>query len=219
LILLAADVGEGSGADELLLPMLDAANVCCGVHAGSAAITSATARRCTELGVQIGAHPGYDDRANFGRVEVPLATEQIEELLESQVATLAATVRPAFLKPHGALYHRCQTDAAAAAAAARVARRWGIALVGQPAFGLVAAAKELGVPAWREGYADRGYRPDGSLVPREEPGAVLDPDSAARQALALAGSGRFDVICLHGDSPAALDVAAAVRRALPKIGA
>jgi len=219
LILLAADVGEGGGADELLLPMLDAANVCCGAHAGSAAITAATALRCTELLVKVGAHPGYQDRANFGRAEVALTAEQIEELLEGQVATLAETVRPAFLKPHGALYHRCQTDAAAAAAAARVARRWGLALVGQPEFGLVAAALELGVPAWREGYADRGYRSDGSLVPRQEPGAVLDPNAAGRQALTLARSGRFDVICLHGDSPAALDVAAAVRRVLPKIGA
>jgi UPF0271 protein len=214
LIALAADVGEGSAADWELLPLLDAANVGCGAHAGSAAITAATARRCLELGVQVGAHPGYGDRANFGRLELGLAPAEIEELLERQLDVLAATARPVFLKPHGALYHRCQSDPEAAAAAVRVAGRRGAGIVGQPGFALLEAARLGGLPAWREGYADRGYRPDGSLVPRGEAGAMLEPAAAARQAAELARSGRFDVICLHGDSPGAVAVARAIRAAL-----
>jgi 5-oxoprolinase (ATP-hydrolysing) subunit A len=90
--------------------------------------------------------------------------------------------------------------------------------VGQPGFGLLAAAKAAGIPAWQEGYADRGYRRDGSLVPRGEPGALLDARGAAQQAVRLARSGRFDVICVHGDAPGAVEVAAGVRAALSAAG-
>lgn len=214
MIALAADVGEGAPSDDRLLPLLDAANVCCGAHAGSPELTAATARRCQELGVQVGAHPGYEDRAAFGRAELGLDAAAIERLLERQVAVLASAVRPVFLKPHGALYHRCQTDPDAATAAARVARASGLAVVGQPGFALLEAALAAGVPAWREAYADRGYRPDGGLIPRSEPGALLDAEPAAGQAVRLARTGAFDVICLHGDSPGALETAAAVRAAL-----
>jgi 5-oxoprolinase (ATP-hydrolysing) subunit A len=213
LIAVAADVAEG-GADDVLLPLLDAANICCGGHAGSADLSVATVRRCLELGVQVGAHPGYEDRDHFGRLEIALSPEEIELLLERQLKVITAVATPVFLKPHGALYHRCQSDPGVAAAAARVARRAGVALVGQPGIGLLAAAREAGVQGWREGYADRGYAPDGSLLPRESAGAILQPEAAAAQALALARSGSVDVICLHGDSPAAVEVAAAVRAAL-----
>jgi len=214
LIKIAADVGEVAGADDELLPLLDAANVCCGAHAGSPTVTSATARRCEQLGVLVGAHPGYADRPNFGRVEVGIDAASIEKLVESQVALLAATVRPVFVKPHGALYHRCQADPQAAAAAVRVAARWGIAIVGQPEFELVRKAREAGVAAWIEGYADRGYLPDGSLVPRGREGALLGPEQAAAQAGELADRGGIDVICVHGDSPGAVEVLKAVRAAL-----
>jgi UPF0271 protein len=215
---LNSDLGEGAGNDEAILAHVDSANVGCGVHAGSLSITIATVARCRELGVEIGAHPGYDDRANFGRVEVPLTVKEIEALVAFQVAGLAAIAPIAYVKAHGALYHRCQSDAAAADAVARVAKRHGVGVVGQVGFELVAAARRAGIPGYREGFADRMLMADGSLAPRHQPGAVLDPRRAAEQGVRLAQSGRFDTICIHGDSPGAAQVAAAVREALRAAG-
>jgi UPF0271 protein len=215
---LNSDLGEGAGNDEAILAHVDSANVGCGVHAGSLSITIATVSRCRELGVEIGAHPGYDDRANFGRVEVPLTVKEIEALVAFQVAGLAAIAPIAYVKAHGALYHRCQSDAAAADAVARVAKKHGVGVVGQVGFELVAAARRAGIPGYREGFADRMLMADGSLAPRHQPGAVLDPRRAAEQGVRLAQSGRFDTICIHGDSPGAAQVAAAVREALRAAG-
>jgi 5-oxoprolinase (ATP-hydrolysing) subunit A len=213
-----ADLGEGAGADEAILPHIDSASVACGVHAGSVSVAIATALRCRQLGVEIGAHPGYDDRSNFGRIETAIGADEIEALVAFQVSGLAAVVPIAFVKPHGALYRRCQLDSAAADAVARVAKSHGVGLLGQPGTELLAAARRAGVPAYREGFADRMLLPDGSLAPRSEPGAVLDPQTAATQALRLARSGEFDSICIHGDSPGAAQVAAAVRHALRELG-
>jgi UPF0271 protein len=213
-----ADLGEGAGADEVILPNIDSASVACGVHAGSVSTTIATALRCRQLGVEIGAHPGYDDRPNFGRIETGIEPDEIEALVAFQVSGLAAIVPIAFVKPHGALYRRCQLDSAAADAVARVAKSHGVGLLGQPGTELLAAARRAGVPAYREGFADRKLLPDGSLAPRSEPGAVLDPETAAKQALRLARSGEFDSICIHGDTPGAAQVAAAVRHALRELG-
>jgi UPF0271 protein len=210
---LNADLGEGAGEDEAILAQVDSACVACGVHAGSASISIETVLRCHALGVEVGAHPGYDDRANFGRVEVPLSAVEIGELVAFQVGGLAALGPLAFIKLHGAVYHRCQVDRAAADAVARVAKRHGAGLVGQPGFEIVAAASRAGIPAYREGFADRRVLPDGSLAPRHEPGSVLEPQRAVEQALQLARSGRYDTICVHGDSPGAAQIAAAVRQA------
>ncbi|HSS62066.1 MAG TPA: LamB/YcsF family protein [Candidatus Limnocylindrales bacterium] len=215
---LNSDIGEGASEDEAILACIDSANVACGVHAGSASIAIATAWRCRELGIQVGAHPGYDDRAGFGRIERSLSTADIEALIAFQVASLAAVVPIAYVKPHGALYHRCQRDAAAADALARVAKAHEVGIMGQPEFQIVAAAQRAGIPAYREGFADRLMLPDGTLAPRTQPGALLDPTLAARQAVALAISGRFDTICVHGDTAGAGHVAAAVRRALSEAG-
>jgi UPF0271 protein len=135
-------------------------------------------------------------------------------LVAFQVAGLAAVVPIAFVKPHGALYRRCQLDTAAADAVARVARAHGVGLVCQPGSALLAAARRAGIPEYREGFADRKLLPDGSLAPRGEPGAVLAPAMAAEQALRLAMSGGFDTICIHGDSEGAATVAETVRQAL-----
>jgi UPF0271 protein len=210
---LNSDLGEGAGEDEAILPQVDSACVCCGVHAGSVSTSIQTMARCHALGVEVGAHPGYDDRANFGRIEVPLSVEQIEALIAFQVAGMAAVGPVAFIKLHGAVYHRCQVDRAAADAVARVAKRHGAGLVGQPGFEIVAAASRAGIPAYREGFADRRMLPDGTLAPRGEPGSVLEPERAVDQALQLARSGRYDTICIHGDTPGAAQIAAAVRRA------
>ena len=215
---LNADIGEGAGEDEAILACVDSANVACGVHAGSATITIATAWRCRKLGVEVGAHPGYDDRAGFGRHERSLSADEIEALIAFQVAGLAAIGPIAYVKPHGALYHRCQRDAAAADALARVAKAHGVGLVGQPEFEIRAAAERAGIPAYREGFADRLMLPDGSLAPRSESGALLNPPRAAQQAVALAKSGRYDTICVHGDTKGAAQVAATVRQALRDAG-
>ncbi|HEX3507721.1 MAG TPA: LamB/YcsF family protein [Candidatus Dormibacteraeota bacterium] len=215
---LNADLGEGAGADEAILGFVDSANVACAAHAGSISTAIATALRCRQLGVEVGAHPGYDDHATFGRVEIPLSAAEIEALVAYQVAGLAAVVPIAYVKPHGALYHRCQGDPAAADAVARVAKAHGVGLLGQPDFGLLAAARRAGIPGYREGYADRLMMPDGTLAPRTSPGALLEPDAAAKQALDLARSGRYDTICIHGDSSQAAGTARAVRKALRDAG-
>ena len=213
-----ADVGEGAGEDEAVLTRVDSASVCCGVHAGSLATTVATVRLCEELGVEVGAHPGYDDRASFGRREIPMPDSELAALIAGQVAAVASAGRIGYVKPHGALYHRCQHDRRAADALARVAREHAVGVVGQPGFEIVAAAKRAGIPAYREGFADRLILGDGTLAPRTHPGAVLTAERAAEQAVALAESGEYDTICVHGDSPGAGGIAAAVRRALAEAG-
>jgi UPF0271 protein len=215
---LNSDIGEGAGEDEAILACIDSANVACGVHAGSASVTIATARRCVELGVELGAHPGYDDRGGFGRVERSLNAGEIEALIAFQVAALAAVAPFAYIKPHGALYHRCQRDPEAADALARVASKQGVGLMGQPGFEIVAAAGRAGLPAYREGFADRLMLPDGSLAPRDQAGAVLNPKVAAEQAVALARSGRYDTVCVHGDTKGAGQIATVVRAALREAG-
>jgi len=215
---LNSDIGEGAGEDEAILACVDSANIACGVHAGSPSLTIATARRCRTLGIQVGAHPGYDDRAGFSRIERSLSADEIEALIAYQVAALAAISVIAYIKPHGALYHRCQRDAASADGLARVAKAHGVGLVGQPGFEIIAAAGRAGVPAYREGFADRLMLPDGSLAPRTHAGALLIPSVAAQQAMSLARSGRYDTICIHGDTPGAGHIASSVRGALRDAG-
>jgi 5-oxoprolinase (ATP-hydrolysing) subunit A len=213
-----ADLGEGVGADEAILACVDSANIACAAHAGSISISIATAWRCIELGVEIGAHPSYDDRAGFGRVERSLSPKEIEAVVGFQVAGLAAVAPIAYIKPHGALYHRCQQDAPTAEAVVRVAQRHGIGVVCQEGFELATAALRAGIPVYREGFADRLLLPDGSLAPRSRPDAVLHPHEAAAQALKLARSGRLDTICVHGDTTGAAAIAAHVRRTLKEAG-
>jgi len=215
---LNSDLGEGAGQDEEILGSIDSANVCCGVHAGSLTETIRVARRCQELGVEVGAHPGYDDRANYGRVETGIGVGEYEALVAAQVAAIAAVVPIGYIKAHGALYHRAQADAEAARALVRVAAHFAVGLVGQPGFSILAEAEKAGIPAYREGFADRAYLPDGRLKPRTEPGAVLPPAEAAAQALRLARSGAYDTICVHGDSPGSERVVAAIRSALAAEG-
>jgi len=215
---LNADVGEGAGEDEAVLACVDSANIACAAHAGSATIAIATAWRCRALGVEVGAHPGYDDRAGFGRVDRSISEKEIEALVAFQVAAMAAVAPVAYVKPHGALYHRCQRDAAAADALARVAASHGVGVVGQPGLEIIAAAERAGIPGYREGFADRLILPDGTLASRSQQGAVLSAPVAAEQAVNLARSGRVDTICIHGDTPGAGSVARAVRHALREAG-
>jgi 5-oxoprolinase (ATP-hydrolysing) subunit A len=213
-----SDLGEGAGHDEEILPFIDSANVGCGLHAGSASISIATARRCGELGVEVGAHPGFDDRENYGRLELPLSAADIGALVRFQVGALAAVAAIGYVKPHGALYHRCQSDPDAASEVVKVCAEFGVGIMGQPGFALIDEGRKLGIPVYREGFADRAYLPDGRLAPRTQPGSVLDPEAAAEQAIRMARSGDFDTICLHGDSPGAEKVARSIREALEAAG-
>lgn len=223
---LNADVGEGMD-DATVLPYVTSANVACGMHAGDPSVMDETVELALSRGIRVGAHPGYPDRANFGRVTVEMAADEIENLVVYQVAALEGFVRSrgarlTHVKPHGALYHDAGEFPDVARAIAEGVRRVGtsLVLVGAAGSMLVGAGRDAGLTVAEEAFADRRYRADGTLVPRGEPGAlVTDPDEAAEQAVRLAqeriviandGSRievRADTICLHGDTPGAADIA------------
>ena len=223
---LNADVGEGMD-DALLLPYVTSANVACGVHAGDPTTMDQTVLAALSRGVKVGAHPGYPDRANFGRVFVEMSADDIESLIVFQVGALAGFVRSrgdrlTHVKPHGALYHAAGEFPDVARAIAEGVRRIGteLVLVGAAGSLLVGAGEDAGLAVAEEAFADRRYRADGTLVPRGQPGALLlDPDEAAEQAVGLARDGvaiaedgtrvavRADTICLHGDTPGAVEIA------------
>jgi UPF0271 protein len=207
---LNADVGEGVDGDIELLAFVTSANVACGFHAGDASTMRAVCAEAVERGVAIGAHVGYRDREGFGRraLDVPAATVEAETV-EQIGALQEAGGRVAYVKPHGALYHRASVDAECAAAIVSAIREIGpLAVLAAPGSALLAEAETAGLAAVPEGFADRAYAPDGSLMPRGSPGAVLGVEDAVRQALAIARD-RLDVrsLCLHGDTPGGLELA------------
>jgi UPF0271 protein len=179
-------------------------------------------RACMKAGTRAGAHPSYDDREGFGRREIAVEPEVLARSVRAQCAKLRAIGRAcgveiAHLKPHGALYHAANRDpeiARAVVAAARESLGFPL-VVGPPSGELRRAAESAGLAFAREGFADRAMRSDGSLVPRGEPGAVITEVEVARaQARRLAEGGTVDTLCVHGDSPGALDLARAVRQEL-----
>jgi UPF0271 protein len=234
---LNADVGEGCD-DESLLPFLTSANVACGMHAGGPGVMDRTVALALQRGVRVGAHPGYDDRANFGRKEIELPYDEVENLVLYQIGALDGFVRSrggrlVHVKAHGALYNRAAREIDLAHAIARGVRRYrqDLVLVGLAGSHLIRAAEELGLPAAGEAFADRRYLPNGALMPRTQPGSVLtNPADAAEQALHIARDGfvttsdgsRLSVeaktLCLHGDTPGAPRIAAAVREQLERSG-
>ena len=213
-----ADVGEGFPDDEALFGLVTSANVACGFHAGSRETMRAACRSAAARGVAIGAHPSYCDRDGFGRRPLDVPPRVVRDEVAEQVGALAeaaavegASVR--YVKPHGALYHRAAVDPGTAAAILEAAA--GLPVLALPGSELLRQAGARGIA---EGYADRAYLPDGRLVPRGEPGAVLDAEGAAGQAVRLAREGRTASLCVHGDSPGAAALAAAVRAALVAAG-
>jgi UPF0271 protein len=220
---LNADVGEGVGDDGALLEVVTSANVACGFHAGDDETMRRTCAAAVAAGVAIGAHPGYRDRAGFGREERGTPPAVIRDEVAEQLAALAAHAAAAggpvtHVKPHGALYHRCSGDPEAAAALVAAVRDAGVpAVVGAPGSALLRAAADAGLHAVPEGFADRAYRGDGTLVPRSEPGAVLGVEAAAAQAVRLAATG-LGTLCVHGDTEGAVELARAVRAALEDAG-
>jgi len=212
---LNADLGEEVTDDVALLHVVTSANVACGYHAGNEQIMRAVCDEAAERGVSVGAQVSYDDRANFGRVAVDVAADVLRDQVADQVGTLSAIAVRAgtavrYVKPHGALYHRVIDDPLQADAV--LAGSGDLPVLGMPGE-LLAAATAVGRRVLREGFADRGYGADGRLLPRSEPGALLDDlDEIAAHAVALAPD--VDSVCVHGDSPAAVRAAAAVRSAL-----
>ena len=240
---LNADMGEGFGAysmghDEELLRIVTSANVACGFHAGDATIMHGLAMRAGELGVGLGAHPGFDDLRGFGRRAIAMDARDLEYLVAYQIGAMQALAAYAraplrHVKPHGALYNMAAKDGAYAGAIARAVMTVdaNLILIGLPGSEMQKAAGRCGLRFAREGYCDRLYREDGSLMPRSMAGAVIaDPAAVAAQALCLArgeeiatdGGGRVklevDTLCVHGDEPGAVEVARAVRDALQGAG-
>ncbi len=240
---LNADLGESYGAwvlgdDEAMLDIVTSANVACGFHAGDPSTLRRTVAAAAERGVVVGAQVGYDDLAGFGRRHMDVAPDDLEADVLYQLGALeamcrSAGTRVAYLKPHGALYHRTAVDESQARAvvAAVVAYDRSLPVLGQPGSVLLRVAGEEGLPTVGEGFADRGYRADGALVPRSEPGAVLDdPDVVAERVVRMALEGTVistdggvvtlaaRSVCTHGDSPGAVGMARATRAALEAAG-
>ena len=226
---LNADLGEGFAGisppdDATLLTLVTSANVACGYHAGDAVLMRRTVVEAAKLGVAIGAHPGYPDPTGFGRRDLAASPKEVTAYVIAQVGALEAMCRAAgaplrYVKAHGALYNRAVRDAATADAIAEGIRLVDPALVmlGLPGSQLIAAAERAGLRPARQGFADRGYRPDGTLVPRTEPGALItDPVAAADQAERLAAT--VDSICVHSDTPGAVTLVRAVRERLAARG-
>jgi 5-oxoprolinase (ATP-hydrolysing) subunit A len=225
---LNCDLGElpDLELETALMRRISSANIACGEHAGNPFTMRRTVRLASEFGVSIGAHPGYPDRENFGRVATAAGPEEIEGFVFEQVAALAeiaeglgASIR--HVKPHGALYNLAAKDSEVAAAIGRGVARLNRAAV---LFGLAGSLMlevwaGLGFPVAAEAFADRAYEPDGSLRPRSLPGALItDPDAAADQALRLVRQGRARTLCVHGDTPGAPAILQAVRTRLEADG-
>lgn len=219
---LNADVAESEG-DAALLDVITSASVCCGAYGGSEDLMRATCQAAVERGVAIGAQIGYEDRDNFGRAPMDPPTATLIQSLRRQVDLLVqiadeSGARVRYVKPHGALYNAIVTDERQASAVIEAALPYGLPLLGLPQAVSLQLAAAAGLPTVTEGFADRGYRPDGSLIPRGEPGALLTTlDEMTAQACDLLG--RVMSICVHGDSPHAVLIAQRVREALQSAGA
>ncbi|GAA1686823.1 5-oxoprolinase subunit PxpA [Microcella alkalica] len=238
---LNSDLGESwlpeiVGDDEAMLALVSSANLACGAHGGDPNTMAAACRSAVAGGVVIGAHPSYDDREGFGRRDLDVEPRVLETQLREQVARLAETAAAAggsarYLKPHGALYNRIVHDEERAEVVAGVAAIAGLSVMGMPGSAIERAALRAGIRFVTEAFVDRAYRPDGSLVPRSEPGAVLhDVAEVAARAVRLAVDGEVaavdgslvrieaESLCVHGDTPGAVAMARSVRESLAAAG-
>ena len=238
-----ADVGEGpaaasTGEDAALMPHLTSANVACGFHAGSPDTMRATVILARGHGVAVGAHPGFPDPEGFGRRELQFSPADVEDFVAYQVGALAAIaaaegVRLQHVKPHGALFNMAVRDAALADAIARAAATIdrGLILFGLPGSEIVAAGARAGLRTAGEGFADRAYQADATLVPRHQEGSVIrDPEAVVPRVMRLVQEHVVDAIdgtrvsltvdtsCVHGDTPGAARLAERIRAALSAAG-
>lgn len=220
---LNCDLGEGCALDVELLPLITSANVACGWHAGSAATAMATLQEAARWGVRVGAHPGFADREHFGRRDLVQSEPQIYHDCVYQVGALSALARAAgtrmdYIKAHGALYNMACRDEGYARPLVAVAELWQCPLLGLPGSRLQTMASGR-CRFVAEGFADRRYRADGSLVPRDQPDAfVHDVAEAVAQAGRLVRECGIETICVHGDNPQALAFVRALRQALVDAG-
>jgi UPF0271 protein len=220
---LNCDLGEGCGSDAELLTLVTSASIACGFHAGDPSTAAAAMAEASRQGVRVGAHPSFPDREHFGRQEMTRTEQQIFTDVVYQVAALAGLARAAgielsHLKPHGALYNMACRDDAYARPVVDAAALFKLPLLGLPGSRLQALS--AGRCAFiAEGFADRRYRPDGSLVPRSQPDAfVHEPEEAVRQVTTLLRERGVQTVCVHGDNPEALAFVRALRDALTHAG-
>lgn len=239
---LNSDLGEGFGPwtmgdDAAMLDIVTSANIACGFHAGDPSIMRATCATAVRKGVRIGAHVGYRDLAGFGRRAIAVAPAELRDEVLYQIGALDAFAKAAgdrvrYVKPHGALYHAAATDGELAEALLTAMTEYDteLALLGPSGTELEAAATEAKVRFVGEGFADRAYTPTGLLAPRGLPGAVLHADEAVAQAISIATTGKARTVdggdvavsaaslCVHGDTPAAVEMARRIRAALAESG-
>ncbi len=240
---LNADIGESFGVynighDDLLLRSITSGSIACGFHAGDPAIMRRTVRAASRAGVSIGAHPGFPDLVGFGRREMHMEPQEIADVVLYQVGAISAIARAEgatlrHVKPHGALYNMSvrRGDIAEAIARAVAAFDAGLMLMGLPGSELLSAGARLGLRVVAEAFVDRSYEPDGTLTPRHLSDSVLsEPGRAVERAVRIVREGRVvardgstlslnaDTICVHGDTPNAAELAAAVRMGLEQSG-
>ena len=240
---LNCDMGESFGEytlgdDAAMLELVSSANIACGMHAGDPMVMQRAVRLAAERGVAIGAHPGYPDLQGFGRRAMALSPGELEAFVTYQLGALAGFAMSAgtamtHVKPHGTLYNIAARDASVAAAIveAIVAYDRSLIVVTLPGSALAFSAESEGLRVAREGFADRAYQENGTLVPRGQPGAVIhDPEAAAVRAVKMVVDGmaetstgtviplRIDTLCVHGDTPNAPEIARTLRRALEAAG-
>ncbi len=240
---LNCDLGESFGryrigADEAMMQYITSANIACGYHAGDPLVMDRAVRLAAKHGVGIGAHPGFPDLMGFGRRAMQLSSEEIENYILYQIGALAAFARAAgvelvHVKPHGALYNMAAKDAELARAIVHGIARFSRELIAVCPAGsaMIGAAEEAGLRVAREGFADRAYSPDGTLRSRQLSGALIeDPCVAAERAIKMVRDGivvthsgeeiplRVETICVHGDSPGAVQIAQAIRKELGAAG-
>jgi UPF0271 protein len=240
---LNCDMGESFGAytigaDEAVMASISSANVACGFHGGDPGVIRRTIRMAVAAGVAVGAHPGFPDLVGFGRREMRVAPQDVEDMVLYQIGAVAALAhsegtRLSHVKPHGALYNMAVRDRGLADAIARAVAAFDKALVlfGLPGTDLVRAGEACGLRVALEGFADRSYEPDGTLTPRSREGAVMhDVDAVVQRAVRMAVHGsvvasggseiamRVETICTHGDTPGAQDLTRAIRRGLERAG-
>jgi 5-oxoprolinase (ATP-hydrolysing) subunit A len=216
---LNADLGEEVTDDAGLLSVVSSANVACGYHAGSAEIMRAVCAGAVRLGVAVGAQVSYPDREHFGRVELDVDPDVLREQVADQIGALSAIAEAEgtsvrYVKAHGALYHRTMRDPEQAGAV--LAASGSLPVLGMEGE-LLAAARAAGRAVWLEGFPDRGYAATGRLLPRGTFGALVT-EGAEIVANALTLAPDVDSLCLHGDSPGAVEHARAVRDALERVG-
>jgi len=235
---LNADLGEGCDNDEALLGLVSSANIACGWHAGDASTMRQCVRWAIDKGVAIGAHPSFPDRENFGRSTMNLPPDEIVAGMLYQIGALAAIVKAeggmlAHVKPHGALYNQAVKDPVLADAICEAVRRFDpkLRFFGLAGSGMITAAERAGLTPVEEVFADRGYQPDGSLVPRSQPGALIEEEEQSlAQTLSLVRDHKVTAIdgsmvpvnaqtvCLHGDGAHALAFARRIRERLAAEG-